>query len=58
VIGSREFESVVEAESEDAYGGVKAANEAVHIVLAELAAFCAEAARNVRLRGAAGSSAR
>ena len=58
VIGSREFEAVTEAESEDAYGGVKAANEAVRIVLAELAAFCGEAARGVRGRGAAKDTAR
>ena len=53
VLASREFEAVVDAASEDPYGGVKAANEAVQTVLEQLAAFCAESARGLRARGAA-----
>jgi cholesterol transport system auxiliary component len=45
VIASREFDAVVAAASEDASGGVIATNLAVQAVLANLAAFCAEAAR-------------
>ncbi len=48
VIASREFEAVVAANSDDPYGGVIAANEAVRIVLEKLAAFCAQAAANSR----------
>ena len=44
VIASREFEAVAPAPSENPYGGVIAANEAVRAVLAELGAFCAAAA--------------
>ena len=44
VIASREFEAVAPAPSENPYGGVVAANEAVRAVLAELGAFCAAAA--------------
>ncbi len=58
VLASRELESVVEAKSEDAYGGVTAANQAVHAVLEELAALCAEAARGVRPRSGSGEAAR
>ncbi len=57
VLGSREFEAVVEAASEDAYGGVTAANQAARIVLDELAAFCADAARGARPRGSASKPA-
>ena len=46
VLAWREFEAAVPATSEDPYGGVVAANRAVHSVLAELSAFCAETARN------------
>jgi cholesterol transport system auxiliary component len=45
VVASREFEAVVPATSETPYGGVLAANIAVHTVLAQLATFCEEAAR-------------
>jgi cholesterol transport system auxiliary component len=48
VIASREFEAVATAPSEDPYGGVIAANQAVRTVLEELAAFCAEAAGSWR----------
>jgi cholesterol transport system auxiliary component len=49
VIASREFDAVVPASSEDPHGGVVAANRAVHTVLENLSAFCAEAARGARL---------
>jgi len=58
VLGSREFEAVAAAPSEDPYGGVIAANEAARAVLDELAAFCAEAARSVRARSSTGEGAR
>lgn len=45
VLASREFEAAVPATSENAYGGVVAANRAVRSVVDELAAFCAVAAR-------------
>jgi len=45
VLAWREFDADVPALSDDPYGGVVAANKAVQIVLAELSAFCAEAAR-------------
>ena len=48
VIATREFESLVAATSEDAYGGVVAANQAVRTVLADLAAFCAQGAATWR----------
>ncbi len=44
VLGSREFEAAVAANSEDPYGGVVAASLAVQAVLGDLAAFCVEAA--------------
>lgn len=44
VLASREFDAVAAAPSEDAYGGVMAANEAVRSVLEGLAAFCVETA--------------
>ena len=50
VIAAREFEAVAAAPSEDPYGGVVAANQAVRSVLAGLAEFCADAARNWRPR--------
>lgn len=49
VLAWREFDAVVPAPSEDPYGGVVAANQAVHTVLESLAAFCAETARGARL---------
>ena len=49
VIASRDFESVITADSEDPYGGVVAANRAVGTVLEKLSAFCAEAAASWRL---------
>ena len=48
VIASRQFEVTVPAASEDPHGGVVAASLAVQSVLAGLATFCAEAARNRR----------
>jgi cholesterol transport system auxiliary component len=45
VLGWREFDETKEATSEDAYGGVMAANRAVQSVLQQLAQFCAETAR-------------
>jgi cholesterol transport system auxiliary component len=50
VIAAREFDAVAAAPSEDPYGGVVAANQAVRDVLASLAEFCANAARNWRPR--------
>lgn len=44
VVGWQEFDASVAATSEDAAGGVRAANQAARIVLAELAAFAARAA--------------
>ena len=44
VIASSEFEAVADAASEDSYGGVVAANQAVRAVLEKLAAFCSAAA--------------
>lgn len=44
VVASREFDASVVSASEDAYGGVVAANQAVKTLLAELAGFCAQAA--------------
>lgn len=52
VLASREFEAVAAAPSEDAYGGVMAANEAVRSVLQGLAAFCAETAASRSTRSA------
>jgi len=43
VLAWREFDETIEASSEDAYGGVIAANRAVQIVLDQLGGFCAEA---------------
>jgi len=42
VLASREFDAVVLASSEDPYGGVVAANQAVQSVLERLSTFCAE----------------
>ena len=49
VIAWREFDTAVPAASDDPYGGVVAANPAVQIVLADLSAFCADAARSARM---------
>jgi len=49
VLAWREFDAAVPAASEDPYGGVVAANRAVQTVLENLSAFCAEAARSVRM---------
>ena len=46
VIATREFDETVAAESDDPYGGVVAADRAVHTVLEQLANFCAEPAAN------------
>lgn len=46
VLAWREFDTSVAAISEDAYGGVVAANRAVATVLENVSAFCAEAARS------------
>jgi cholesterol transport system auxiliary component len=43
VLASREFNAFANAPSNDAYGGVVAANRAVQEVLAALAEFCANA---------------
>ena len=48
VIATRDFEAVASAPSEDPYGGVVAANQAVRSVLAKVAAFCADAAGSWR----------
>ena len=42
VVATREFETVVNATSDDPYGGVVAANQAVDEVLEKLAGFCSE----------------
>jgi cholesterol transport system auxiliary component len=42
VVAWREFDTQVAAPSENPYGGVVAANAAVHVVLAQMAAFCRE----------------
>jgi cholesterol transport system auxiliary component len=55
VIATREFEAVVNATSDDPYGGVLAANQAVDAILNELADFCADAAEVWRRERAAAS---
>jgi cholesterol transport system auxiliary component len=45
VLATRDFEASAPASGENAYGGVQAANQAVQSVLGELAAFCAQVAR-------------
>jgi cholesterol transport system auxiliary component len=45
VLAWREFDETVPSPSENAYGGVVAANQAVQIVLQQLAAFCVETVR-------------
>ncbi|MEO8859261.1 MAG: ABC-type transport auxiliary lipoprotein family protein [Burkholderiaceae bacterium] len=44
-LGWREFDAEVPAPSDDPYGGVVAANQAVQQVLAQVAAFCVETAK-------------
>jgi len=46
VLARREFDETVAADSDEPYGGVVAANRAVHTVLDQLAGFCTEAASN------------
>lgn len=46
VLARREFDESIAAASEDAHGGVVAANRAVQAVLEQLANFCGEAAEN------------
>ena len=48
VLARREFDDSIAAASDDTYGGVVAANRAVHKVLEGVAVFCAEAARSPR----------
>ena len=55
VIATREFEAVVKATSDDPYGGVLAANQAVDAVLEQLTDFCADAAEIWRRERAAAS---
>jgi cholesterol transport system auxiliary component len=43
VVAWREFDSTVPAPSDDPYGGVMAANQAVQQVIAQLVTFCSEA---------------
>lgn len=50
VIAWREFDTTVAADSEDAYGGVIAANRAVAIALKNLSIFFAEEARNAVMK--------
>ena len=47
VVAWREFDATVPSASDDPYGGVVAANQAVQTVLKDLAAFCAAAARDM-----------
>lgn len=46
VLAWREFDATVPATSEDPYGGVMAANQAIQTVLEDLATFCAVVARS------------
>lgn len=48
VLASHEFEALVVATSEDPYGGVMTANQAVSTVLEELTTFCTEIVTNIR----------
>jgi cholesterol transport system auxiliary component len=57
VLAVRQFERSVAAESEDAYGGVRAANRAVQVVLDELAVFAADAAGRWTAAAAAAGTA-
>ena len=49
VLGWREFDATVPAASDNPYGGVIAANQAVQTVLDELATYCAEIGRRVQI---------
>ena len=49
IVAWREFDESVAAATEEAFGGVVAANRAVHVVLEQLAGFCDEAAEAWRL---------
>ncbi len=53
VLGTRELEAVEPAPSDDAYGGVLAANRAVRRVLEEAAGWCAGLAGGAPVAGAA-----
>jgi len=53
VLGTRELEAVETAPSEDAYGGVVAANGAVKRVLEEVAGWCAGLAGGAPMEGVA-----
>jgi cholesterol transport system auxiliary component len=53
VLGTRELEAVEPAPSDDAYGGVLAANRAVRRVLEEAAGWCAGLAGGAPAAGAA-----
>ena len=54
VIAARDFEEAATAPSDNPYGGVVAANQAVRTVLENLAAFCAEAAGSWRAGSSSG----
>jgi cholesterol transport system auxiliary component len=45
VLAQHEFDTSVVSTSDDTYGGVVAANQAVQTVLARLSGFCTEAAQ-------------
>ena len=45
VVARRDFAAIMPAPTEDAYGGVIAAQQAVQLVLADLAIFCAQSVR-------------
>lgn len=46
VVGTRAFEAVEKAQSDDAYGGVVAANRAIAVLLEEIASWLRECARH------------
>jgi len=46
-LAAREFDVSLPAPSEDAYGGVRAANQAAQLLLGEVTTFCAQAVRVV-----------
>lgn len=58
VLAARVFDETVPAQTDDAKGGVVAANAAVQAVLAQLGGFCAQAAQQRAVAGAAGSGPR
>jgi cholesterol transport system auxiliary component len=53
VLARQDFEVLTDAPTEDAYGGVIAANQAAGLLLRRMAAFCADAARQWQPAGAA-----